>query len=769
MNNFRYLSGERKFVVPLVKGLVLLQGPSGSGKSSLISAIAWAVSGKTADGSCTWGQKKMTCTLRWSPAHPVLASLASLHRCNTPRTFRLVFLDGSTKQNDEADAWLAEQVGNNAGQLCCLSQKLKGVWRHFLDMTQAEKSAFLQELMLADEAHMAMVTALRAWCKDQSQKQAVSLASANTQVATMGGMLQDLKGKEPSGDAPGQTAASDDAAARIRALEHKQREDAAYRRAQSRLADAVARLRALFEGSAVTEYARQLMPPFGEWVPDWTNPTADLVPMLDDLDNIIAEQGHTAAEMELLAAVDAERQARQLAVAAARSRAAAQGGVDVAAEATLLAQLEAQLREAEAADQALRKAEHALKADRRAAGADAQVLEAARRVAAAHLLVECPGCRCTLEYDSAGAQRWVVVASLAAGSKSVVDPKAFAQFLEDKERSRAVSDRRAQLQQALAEAAGAAGAGSGRGGSEEKLVALKGAVQAKKRLVADAAAAAAALAAAEAAAAQWENPSVQSKHPAVSRWAKQPRDRALEAEYRHSPEQHRHAAGCYTQLLAQLKALPDAPRLPAPEPFGDDDAAEMRRLEAVLAQADLASKLAQWEAKLAAQRGAAQSALEKLEAAKVLERLTREVELQSLESYLLPLNTVLQQLLDEVLFQDAGEVQCQFEVSKVGVGKPEVLMALYVRGHACDEKGLSGGQLDRLALGISVCMYRLFASKLGLLCLDESLSSLDPATCGEILTALHETKSFLPGLTLVVDHHGLEGVFDYVLRVKPSS
>ena len=71
VNNFRYLSGERKFVVPLVKGLVLLQGPSGSGKSSLISAIAWAVSGKTADGSCTWGQKKMTCTLRWSPAHPV--------------------------------------------------------------------------------------------------------------------------------------------------------------------------------------------------------------------------------------------------------------------------------------------------------------------------------------------------------------------------------------------------------------------------------------------------------------------------------------------------------------------------------------------------------------------------------------------------------------------------------------------------------------------------------------------------------------------------
>ena len=85
-------------------------------------------------------------------------------------------------------------------------------------------------------------------------------------------MLQDLKGKEPAGGAPGQTAASDDAAARIRALEHKQREDAAYRRAQSRLADAVARLRALFEGSAVTEYARQLMPPFGEWVPDWTKP-----------------------------------------------------------------------------------------------------------------------------------------------------------------------------------------------------------------------------------------------------------------------------------------------------------------------------------------------------------------------------------------------------------------------------------------------------------------------------------------------------------------
>ena len=67
--------------------------------------------------------------------------------------------------------------------------------------------------------------------------------------------------------------------------------------------------------------------------------------MLDDFDNIIAEQGHTAAEMELLAAVDAERQARQLAVAAARSRAAAQGGVDVPAEAALLAQLEAQLRE----------------------------------------------------------------------------------------------------------------------------------------------------------------------------------------------------------------------------------------------------------------------------------------------------------------------------------------------------------------------------------------------------------------------------------------
>jgi ABC-type transport system involved in cytochrome bd biosynthesis fused ATPase/permease subunit len=92
-------------------------------------------------------------------------------------------------------------------------------------------------------------------------------------------------------------------------------------------------------------------------------------------------------------------------------------------------------------------------------------------------------------------------------------------------------------------------------------------------------------------------------------------------------------------------------------------------------------------------------------------------------------------------------------------------MSLFQRGQSCEERSLSGGEYDRLALAVSLTLYRLFASKVGILCLDESLSSLDAEVSNGILMRLHDNRTLVPGLVVMVDHHNGTGMFDYTLRV----
>jgi DNA repair exonuclease SbcCD ATPase subunit len=234
--------------------------------------------------------------------------------------------------------------------------------------------------------------------------------------------------------------------------------------------------------------------------------------------------------------------------------------------------------------------------------------------------------------------------------------------------------------------------------------------------------------------------------------------------------QHRKVAELFSILARELTNLKVVKRDPTQEVWTVSHDNELSMLQTHLGHERTREKIEGWRVQLGAHKNELEVNTARLYAAHELERLSREAELQTLEQHLVSLNAVLQQLLDQVMFQDGNEMQCGF--SALNTGKPEVSMTLYQRGQPCDERSLSGGEYDRLALAVSLALYRLFSIKLGLLCLDESLSSLDAEVANSILMRLHDDRALVGGpvgLIIMVDHHGGTGMFDHTLSLVAAA
>jgi exonuclease SbcC len=94
--------------------------------------------------------------------------------------------------------------------------------------------------------------------------------------------------------------------------------------------------------------------------------------------------------------------------------------------------------------------------------------------------------------------------------------------------------------------------------------------------------------------------------------------------------------------------------------------------------------------------------------------------------------------------------------------KPVVNFRVYYRGAECDLTSLSGGEYDRVVLSVLLALNTIFGSDL--LMLDESISSLDSDLSNEILEVLSETLS--DKLVVIVAHQIETGVFDTVIDLE---
>ena len=752
VTNFRCWLGTHSWTLPRQQGLVLIQAPSGQGKSSILSAINWVLSGKVAINSCSWDKKRMTAELSWFPHHPSLhPPLRSIFRCNTPRQFKLTFVDGRVIDGAEAEAYLSEQVGIPyplIGQLSQLSQKLMGVHTHLMQLPQADKSVFLQQLFVPDPNHKELVSQLRSFCKDEVKTAQSELSASSAKVQQGQSMIDELSEVLDGVELVERVQERLDELDRVRGRWQTQ---VARERQYSY---AIEHLRSIFESESCSDYARGLLVSFSEWIADWYAPDvqAEIDQLLEDCTLISLEHRHTVHEIEYERALQSELQGRRQAVVRAqqvvdelRCKACTEAALDALEQ--NVARLNVQICEQQNATRRLNQHVNAH-------GTMDVLVERLQSVEDSRSLsLICPSCSTGIAY-SVEQQAWVIDAGSGAPS-TVVDTQSQlqreAERIRDKRRWDMVLAERRQLQ-SLA------------GSVAIDVTQLERSLQQQRAMLDQHRRDRALLASAETTVRTCTAALDGPLSAAVRAASVMERDQCLPVTDRVEARLHREAAELYARLAREIGALSVVTRVPGQQVWTPALEEELNRLQTQLGHERTRVKLAQWREQIDRHRSNVEQASTRLEAAHTLERLGRDAELRTLQQHLLSLNAVLQQLLDEVMFREGGEMQCSFEVSTTSV-KPEVEMRLYQRGQLCDERSLSGGEYDRLALAVSLALYRLFAAKVGLLCLDESLSSLDAEVANGILMRLHEGASVGVGLMIMVDHHGGGGMFDHVVAL----
>jgi DNA repair exonuclease SbcCD ATPase subunit len=760
LTNFRCWDNVHTFTIPLHRGLVLLQAPSGSGKSSIISAINWVISGKTAVNSCSWNKKRMSAELSWFPCHPHLPNLRSMFRCNTPRQFKLTFVDGHIIDvQAEADSWLAQHVGipfSMIGQLSVLGQKLMGVHSHLMQLPQADKSVFLQQLFVPDERHKEIVESLRSFCKSRGKDAEKDLGISNALITQTQRTLDDVRKELNSTPTPVALRSRTEIERRISDLNNHRILWNSRQALVQEYQSAIAHMRHVFESSHHTD----LLVPFSEWVSDWyADDIHDQVSQLiDDCATIALEQTHTANAVRLETLLQNEQSSRQERLQRAQM------------ELNRLNQNESRLQfldqdierlttDMNALSQRMNhhtSCTHQRQSHIKRYGSDADLQNKLEQLQKDAMSLDCPNCGEHIQYSLD--QGWIVDADKKSVSSLSMDEQA--QRIKDKQRWDEVMAERKRLNNDYTSMS--------LNDTEmkqlnEDLASVPQSIRIKRTMLNKWNELQSELRSAQ----QGMNAPSSSE---IMKLRQKPIEHALPLHERQSAERHDEAGRVYSELSTLLGRL-KIPSLTRDSslitPFGSVHEEEIVQLKIELSQCGMYERISKWEVDLEQAKDKAQQNVQMIESVRTLERLSRDIELEVLQQHLVPLNAILQQLLDDVMFQDGGEMQCQFQVSNMGV-KPEVHMMLFQRGQACDERSLSGGEYDRLVLAVSLSLYRLFASKIGLLCLDESLSSLDTEVSNTILTRLHDLnveRSWLPGLTIMVDHHNGTGMFDYTLKL----
>lgn len=103
-----------------------------------------------------------------------------------------------------------------------------------------------------------------------------------------------------------------------------------------------------------------------------------------------------------------------------------------------------------------------------------------------------------------------------------------------------------------------------------------------------------------------------------------------------------------------------------------------------------------------------------------------------------------------------------FKTDSKSCVKHQITVIVYHGGEEVDVGSLSGGEYDRLQLAITMAMSRVSNSPI--MMLDESISSLDEGTCNTVLKGI-KSNTELSKLVILVAHQFIEGNFDSTIEI----
>jgi DNA repair exonuclease SbcCD ATPase subunit len=168
----------------------------------------------------------------------------------------------------------------------------------------------------------------------------------------------------------------------------------------------------------------------------------------------------------------------------------------------------------------------------------------------------------------------------------------------------------------------------------------------------------------------------------------------------------------------------------------------------------------EWENKIINLENEEKESEKKLSASMILKEKIAEAEAIAISRNISSINTHALIYLEQ-FFEDPISVRLvPFKESKKG-RKPQVHLVVDYRGIECDISSLSGGELDRVILAFTLALAEMDNSPIVML--DECISSLDQGLANIVLQTLRE--NYKEKLTIVVAHQIVKGLFDKVIEL----
>jgi len=126
------------------------------------------------------------------------------------------------------------------------------------------------------------------------------------------------------------------------------------------------------------------------------------------------------------------------------------------------------------------------------------------------------------------------------------------------------------------------------------------------------------------------------------------------------------------------------------------------------------------------------------------------------------INTHAQLYLDQFFTDNPISIKLlTFKESKKSVTKPQINLAIEYKGMECDTSTLSGGELARVVLAFTLALAEMFNTPLILL--DECTASLDESLSTAIINAIRE--NFSNKLVIVISHQNISGIYDRTITI----
>lgn len=140
----------------------------------------------------------------------------------------------------------------------------------------------------------------------------------------------------------------------------------------------------------------------------------------------------------------------------------------------------------------------------------------------------------------------------------------------------------------------------------------------------------------------------------------------------------------------------------------------------------------------------------------------KEAESLSISHTISSINSTSNDILSKFFEDDINITLFPFKQSKTNSNKPEINISIDYKGNSLDSiYTLSGGEIDRINLAFALAVNKISNSPL--LILDESLSSLNGDLIFKIINSLKDVMN--NELILTTLHQANEGIFDHVINL----